>query len=202
MADLMIGKTNVTKLLREKYKKLGKGWISLVEVPAYEHMNVNTETLRILVNELKYDCVYITLSKTFDELDKLFKSKGVDTGNIFYIDAISQMYGGKQAETKRCKYASGPLDIDSITVSLREMLAGMSSDKKCVFLDSITTILLYNSMPRTIRFSQFLTHTLKNVGVDGVMVSIAKGKATETFVKQLAKLCDEAISIESEGSHT
>jgi KaiC/GvpD/RAD55 family RecA-like ATPase len=199
MADLMIGKTNVSALLRKKYASLGKGWITLVEVPASEHMGVNTESLKILINEFKYDCVYITLSKPFNELDKLFKAKGVNIDRLFYVDAISNMYGASPISTKRCAYASGPLDIDSITVSLREMLARLTSDKKSVFLDSITTVLLYNSLPRTIRFSQFLTQTLKNIGVDGIMMSITKGKATEPLVKHLATLCDEAISIEGGG---
>lgn len=69
-------------------------------------------------------------------------------------------------------------------------------EKKCVFLDSITTVLLYNSLPRTIRFSQFLTQTLKKIGVDGVMVSIAKGATTDKLITELSKLCDEVINIE------
>jgi KaiC/GvpD/RAD55 family RecA-like ATPase len=194
---ITIGKTDVTALLREKYSKLGKGWITMLEVPADRHMEVNTEALKILINEMQYECIYITLSKPFNELDKFFSSKGVKTDNLFYVDAISRMYGEKQTTTKRCAYISGPLDIDSITVSLRELLTGLTAKNKCVFLDSITTVLLYNSLSRTIRFSQFVTQTLKSMGVDGVMVSIAKGKSTERLVKELSKLCDEQISIES-----
>jgi KaiC/GvpD/RAD55 family RecA-like ATPase len=199
MADLIIEKTNVTALLKEKYKNFGKGWISLVVVPSDAHMDVNKEALRLLVNDFKYSCVYITLSKTSSDLEKLFKSNGINTNNIYFVDAISQMYGESKTETKRCVFTSGPLDIDSITVALKELLRTINSDKKCVFLDSITTVLLYNSLPRTIRFTQFLTQSLKSMGVDGVMVSIAKGKATESLVKELSKLCDEAVDITGGG---
>lgn len=195
MADLMIGKINVTKLLKEKYKKLGKGYVTLITLPTEKHMDVNTEALKILINDMKFSCIYITLSKPFEELDKLFKSKGADTSSLYFIDAISNMYGPKKSETKRCIYASGPLDIDTITSSLRELLSSISSEKKCVFLDSVTTVLLYNSLPRTLRFSQFLTQTLKSMGVDGIMVSIAKGETTEKLVESLSKLCDEVIDI-------
>jgi KaiC/GvpD/RAD55 family RecA-like ATPase len=195
MADLIIGKTNVTLLLRQKYKKLGKGWLTLVEVPAEKHMNVNSEAMKILINELGYTCVYITLSKTAVELDKLFKTEGIDTNKLFFIDAISQMYGEAAKESKRYNYTGGPLDVDSITVALRELLSSIQSEKKCVFLDSVTTVLLYNTLPRTIRFSKFLTQTLKQVGVDGVMVSMAKGETTKKLTLELQKLCDEFISI-------
>jgi KaiC/GvpD/RAD55 family RecA-like ATPase len=196
--DVNVGKTNLTNLLREKYKKLGTGWVTLLRVPTESHMKVNTEALKVLINEMKYSCIYITLGKSSTELDKLFKSKGVDVSNLYYLDAISQMYGVSKTSTKKCVYVSGPLDIDSITVSLRELLSTMQGKKKCVFLDSITTVLLYNSLSRTIRFSKFLTKTLKDIGVDGIMVSIAKGKATDNLVKELGKLCDEIVSLKTE----
>jgi KaiC/GvpD/RAD55 family RecA-like ATPase len=198
-SGVVIGNTNVTNLLRQKYKKLGSGWVSLLQVPTEKHMEVNTEALKILINEMRYSCVYITLSKGSNELDKAFKSKGIDVNNLFYIDAISQMFGTIKTSTKKCAYVSGPLDIDAITVALRDLLGTIQERKKCVFLDSITTVLLYNSLSRTVRFSKFLTQTLKSVGIDGVMVSIAKGKATETLVKELSKLCDETISLTTRG---
>ena len=120
MAELKTGELNVTDLLREKYKKFGKGWITLMEFPPEIFMDVCSESLRILINEMEYSCIYITLSKPFNELDNIFKSKDVDTNKLFYIDAISQMYGEKQTSTKKCIYASGPLDIDSITVALHQ----------------------------------------------------------------------------------
>jgi KaiC/GvpD/RAD55 family RecA-like ATPase len=197
MADLKIGSTNVTKLLREKYKMLDKkGYVTLLQVSAANNLVVNTEALKILTNENKSECIYITLGKSFTELDKFYKSKGVDVSKLYYIDAISQMYGNKKTSTKRVKYTSGPIDIDSITVELREMLPNLKTKNKYVFLDSVTTFLLYNSLHRTLRFSQFLTDTLKALGVNGVMVSIVRGKATEKLVSELSKLCDESIVID------
>lgn len=195
MADLMIGNINATKLLRDNYKQLGNGIVALVQIPTEKHLELNAEALKILLNELNYKCVYIALGKPADELDKLYKSKGVDTSRLFFVDAISKMYGIAQKPTKKVVYTSGPLDIDSIAVSVRELLPSLGSEKKCVFLDSITTVLLYNSLPRTIRFSQFLTESLKKAGVDGVMVSVAKGATTEKLVAELSKLCDKVIEI-------
>jgi KaiC/GvpD/RAD55 family RecA-like ATPase len=195
MADLLIGKTNVTKLLSEKYKKLGTGWLTLVEIPAEKHMDINAEAIKILTQDLKYSCVYITLSKSVKDLEVIFKKKGIAIDNIYYIDAISKMYGDMGPNTKKIIYTSGPLDIDALTVSVREMLSKIQAEKKCVFLDSVTTVLLYNSMPRTLRFSKFLTKTLKQSGVDGVMVSLAKGATTKGLTEELKRLSDEFIVI-------
>lgn len=197
MTDLIIGKNNVTAFLREQYFKLGKDWINLLEIPMDNHLEVTTEALKILINEQGYECVYVTLSKPAPELEKLFKSKGVDTSKLSFVDAISRMYGVKQVPSKKYNYTSGPIDIDSITIALKSLLASLNQEKKLIFLDSITTVLLYNSLPKTIRFSQFLTQTLKKIGVDGVLVSVAKGLTNERLVQEISKLCDKAISIES-----
>jgi KaiC/GvpD/RAD55 family RecA-like ATPase len=196
MNDLVISGKNVTTLLRQKYKQLKEtGWVSLVQVPSEKHMEVNVQALNVLVNELGYTCVYVSLVKPASELDKYYKAAGVDNNKLYFIDAISKMYGGEKVNTKRITYTSGPLDIDAITASLRDMLASLGTGKKCVFLDSVSTVLLYNSLPRTLRFSQFLTTTLRSLGVTGVMVSIAKGQTTIKLVVELAKLCDEMINI-------
>ena len=114
MKNLIIGKTNVTELLTKKYKKIGIGWVTLITLPAEKHIDINSEALKILVNEMNFGCIYITLVKTFDELDKLFKSKGVKTDNLYYIDAISNMYGVKETSTNRCIYSTGPIDLLSL----------------------------------------------------------------------------------------
>ena len=192
---LKIGKTDVTKLLREEAKNLGNGFISLLRVPAEKSVDVAVEALTIMINESGYECVYITLGKPFGELNKFFRSKGIDIGKLYFIDAISQMYGAPRESTKKCTYVSGPIDIDSITSALNDLLLSLSSAKKCVFLDSVTTVLLYNSLPRTVRFSKFLTRSVRDMGVDAVMVSVARGATTERLIKELSKLCDEFIDI-------
>jgi KaiC/GvpD/RAD55 family RecA-like ATPase len=196
MSDFKIGTTNVTTLLKDKYKKMkNTGWVSLIEVPADNHLEINTEALKILINEMGYKCIYITLGKTSAELDKMYGKLDVQVENIFYIDAISKMYGESKSDTKKCRFTSGPLDVEAITASVRDYLAVLGAGKKCVFLDSVTTVLLYNSLPRTLRFSQFLTQSLKKTEVTGIMVSIAKGKSTTQLIKELSKLCDEVINI-------
>jgi KaiC/GvpD/RAD55 family RecA-like ATPase len=196
MNDLIIGKKNVSSILRDRYTKLKKeGWVSLVHVPSEKHMAMNTASLQILINELGYDCIYIALGKTASQLSRDYRKVGIDTNKLYFIDAISKMYGEAKSDTKKIIYTSGPLDIDSITTSLNQFLASLNNNKVCVFLDSVSTVLLYNSLPRTIRFSQFITTTLKKVGVTGVMVTVAKGESTKKLIQELEKLCDEVLDI-------
>jgi hypothetical protein len=199
MVDLVLNKTNVTNLLREEYKKLDSGWITLIQIPSDFHQKMNTESIRILTSELKYTVIYITLGKPCSELDVLFSKEKINTDKLFYVDAISQMYGQKKADKKRYIYTAGPLDIDAISISLRSLLSQLSGERVCVLLDSVSTVLLYNSLPRTVRFSQFLTKTLKQLGVNGVIVSVTSSAVTKKLTSKLKTLCDEFIDLSKGG---
>jgi len=195
MNNVTINKTNVTKLLEEKFSRLGNGWITLLQIPIQNSMEINIEAIRTL-QTMGYEGVYITLSKDYVELSKLLKEGGIDMGKLAFVDGISQMYGMGKVKAPNVNYVEGPLSIDSIVESITEIIPKMKSNKKFVFLDSITTVLLYNSLERTLKFSNFLTVSLKKMGVVGIVVSVSKGFANEALIRELTKVSNEVINLQ------
>jgi len=196
MTNLTINKTDVTKLLTEKFGKLGQGWITLLQIPIERAVDINIEAIKTL-QSLGYEGIYITLSKDYVELSKIFQENDINMGKIAFIDGISQMYGIGKVEAPNVSYVEGPLSIDTIVESVTSIAPKMKSDKKFVFLDSITTVLLYNSLERTLKFSSFLTESLKKMGVVGVVVSVSKGFANENLVKELTRVSNEVINLQN-----
>jgi KaiC/GvpD/RAD55 family RecA-like ATPase len=196
MTNLTIGNINVGKCLKEKYAKLARGWITLMQLPIGNAMEVNIESIKTL-QSLGYEGVYITLSKDYMELAKLLKKKGVDMGKLAFIDGISQMYGIDQVDSPSVTYVAGPISIDAISEAITQIVPTMKGERKFVFLDSITTVLLYNSLERTLHFSRFLTKSLQTMQVVGVLVSVSKGFANDNLIKELAKLSNEVINLQS-----
>jgi len=195
MANLILNKIDVTELLKKKYARLGQGWVTLLLVPVEKGMTVNVEAIRVL-QSMGYEGIYVTLSKDYIELAKLFRKEKIDMGKLAFIDGISQMYGVQEVEAPNVTYVSGPLSIDAIAESIRKTAPTIEETKKFVFLDSITTVLLYNSLDRTMRFSQFLTETLKTLKLVGIVVSVSRGFANETLLRSLSKLADEVINLQ------
>jgi len=196
MSDLIIDKKNITQLLTDKYEKLGQGWITLLELPVEDSMKVNTEAIRIL-QSLGYEGIYISLSKDYIELSKILGSSGVDLGKLAFIDGISQMYGIKEVTAPNVTYVAGPLSIDAISRTVEKIAPTITQAKKFVFLDSITTVLLYNSLERTMEFTKFLTSTLKKLQLVGIVVSVSRGFANEALLIELTKVSNEVIRIQA-----
>ncbi|MCH9612729.1 MAG: hypothetical protein S4CHLAM102_12260 [Chlamydiia bacterium] len=191
---LFVKNTNVTNLFAERFQKLVSGWVLLLQVPVEETAAVNTEALRTLQNQ-DYEGVYVTLSKEYPTLSKSFADQGIDLDKIHFIDCISQMYGIKEEQSDRVSYIAGPLSIDKIVDTITERGMRIQTPNKYVFLDSITTVLLYNSLERTVHFTQFLLNAFKSLGMVGVVVSVSEGFANKTLLKELTKSADEIINL-------
>jgi len=195
---LIMDGRDITQLLIDKYKRLKKtGWITLLNAPVENYLEVNTEAIRVLIEEMGFHGIYITVNKPATELIKEFSNADLDISKLQFIDAISQTYGLKPKESKQCKYVFGPLNIKGIVDAVREFLpkATVAESKVFVFIDSITTVLLYNHLPRTIKFSKFLTEDLKKLKVNGIMVSVAAGMTSERLINEVKQFCDEVIDI-------
>jgi KaiC/GvpD/RAD55 family RecA-like ATPase len=194
MADVIINTINVTELLKDHFSRLDHGWVALLQIPVEKTMEMNIEALKTL-QSLGYEGVYITLSKDYVELSKMFREQGIDMGRLAFIDGVSQMYGIGAVDAANVKYISGPISLDGIVAAITDIIPVMKSERKFVFLDSITTVLLYNSLERTLKFSEFLTNSLKRLDVAGVMVSVSKGFANDNLIKALTKMSNEVIKI-------
>jgi len=192
--SLSINNIDITKLLKDHFSRLNQGWVGLLQVPVEKSMEVNIEALHTL-QELGYEGIYITLSKDYLELSKFFREKDIDMGRLAFIDGVSQMYGIGAVDSPNVKYISGPISLDGIVAAITDIVPAMKSTKKFVFLDSITTVLLYNSLERTLKFSEFLTSSLKRLQVAGVMVSVSKGFANDKLIKELTKMSNEVIKL-------
>jgi KaiC/GvpD/RAD55 family RecA-like ATPase len=192
--SLTINNTNITELLMDRFSRLSQSWVTVLQVPIEKTTEINVEALKTL-QELGYEGIYVTLSRDYVELSKMFREKGIDMGRLAFVDGVSQMYGIGAVDDPNVKYISGPISLDGIVTAVTDIIPAMKSQKRFVFLDSITTVLLYNSLDRTLKFSEFLTVSLKRLEVAGIMVSVSEGVANNDLIKALTKMSNEVIKL-------
>lgn len=198
MTSLMIGKTDVTKLIEERIAKQTGKWTFMFEVPEEKYFDVNLETVKILVNNKNYSGLYISLHRPYKNLVSLLKGRGIDTDKLLFIDAASSQAAVKEKDTKKCTYISKDLNIDELVKAIYRMTPNIKGEEKFLFLDSITTLTLYQPLSETLRFAEFLSRTLTKKEVNGVIVNVAKDLAQKKFIQDIVMNVDEVIRINGE----
>lgn len=195
MPDLKIGKTNVTKLIEKHVAKQKGKWVFMFELPEEQYFEVNLETVKVLINK-GYSGLYISLHRPYQNLVSLLKGKKINTNKLFFIDAASSQAEVKGKETEKCTYISKELNIDELTRAIYKMLPKIKGKKKFLFLDSITTLTLYQPLSEALRFAEFLSRTVAKEELDGVVVNVANDLAQSKFIKDIMLHVNEVIRIE------
>ncbi len=195
MADLRIGETNVTELLREELGSGEGNFVAILQVPEESYLQVNLETIRVLVKKFNYSGLYITIQRPHTNLMKLFKKQGISAERISFIDAASSAAEETGRESRNCIYVPKELGINNLTRATYKMLPNIKEEKKFLFLDSITTLMLYQPLSETLRFAEFLTRTLRKTDLSAIIMNVGSEFSKEKFIKDIVFQCDKIIEI-------
>lgn len=180
-----------TKLIKA-LQNLRRSSIVLVLSDSEKYMQINTAIIKTLTNQgLK--CIYVSVNRPADTIMELFKRKRLKTANIYFVDCVSEMSTGTTRRTEKVIYTE-PNNLTAISISVNEMINGISGDK-FVFFDSLSTLLIYNSVGTIERFSHFVTNRIRLANLRGVLLSIERDK-NKNFLNTLRSFCDEVITVD------
>lgn len=168
------------------------GNVLLYLVSAENYTKTNTQILKKLINEKKLKGIYITINRPYQNLMEIFNKNGINTQNIFFIDAITKMTGGKETEAKNCLFLDSPSNLTDITIAMRQAVKLMGDVKKFIFFDALSTLLIYNQGGSVIKFAHFLTGRIRDWKAEGVIISVQK-EMDEKLTSQLIQFCDKKL---------
>ncbi|HLC51577.1 MAG TPA: ATPase domain-containing protein [archaeon] len=115
--------------------------------------------------------VYVTVNKPYSHLESVLKRRGIDAGNIFFIDCISRYSGISIKEGGRCIFVSNPQDLTAISIAISVALKNMSGEK-AVVLDSVNTLRTFNEDQVVGRFLNFLINRMRALDVYTVLFEL------------------------------
>ena len=170
--------------LRDALPDLSGNSMLLVTVPVSETMAVNAEALRTLETQGSAG-VYVSLSNDYLTVSSALNEAGVDTGKLRFVDAASRMFGIGPVNSKEVVYVDGPLSTDSILEGITQTMRDLKGSKKFVLIDSLTTLLLYNSLEATLAFRNALRELLKKEGAAGIIVIAYRDSVDRELVEKI-----------------
>lgn len=131
--------------------------------------------------------LYITLNKPSAVLQGIFERGGLTPGSLVYLDSITNT---AERRTESCQFLGRMRELTDLCIALAKMI---SEEKvKFVFVDSVSTLLIYNDPKSVARFCHAVSEKLRSLNLPAalVMVEMEEGK---DVAAQLAQFCDAYV---------
>jgi len=179
--------------LKKEFGNLRKGSVVMVVSPAEKIIKNNTDILKVLIRGRVLG-VYITINQPYESITRILKDNGINTGKMFFIDCITKSIGGKAERHRNCLYIASPSGLTELGIAINQSLQMMKGVKKFLFMDALSTLMIYNSAGTIARFSHFIMSRVRLLGLTGIFVSIEK-EMDEILMSQISQFCDKVIKI-------
>lgn len=183
--------------LKKELVNLPDKYIILVIVSAMRYVETNVNLLKIFCNEKNLSGIYITVNRPYENISSLLDTNKVNTSNLFFIDAITKTINIASRRTEHCLYISSAESLTELSIAVSEAVKVIHGEK-FLFLDSLSTLLMYNSSGTITKFAHFLTTKIREWGIKGVLVSLEK-ETDEKLISQLTQFVDKVIVVDSKG---
>lgn len=123
---------------------------------------------------------------------------GIDTGRIFFIDAITLYATGTAPENlSNCKFVSKPNDLTAMGIAVTTTLKKFEGEKTLIFLDSVNAMLIHSSSSDLTKFIHFIISKLRIMNIAGILLAVEKG-LDPVLLSQLTTFADDLVEFPEE----
>ncbi len=138
--------------------------------------------------------LYVTINEPYSSLKSILKRNKIDDSNMFFIDCITQKIAGKSERTDKCLFISSPSNLTELGIAITEALHAIPGRKKFLFLDTLSTLLVYNKPDAIARFSHFSISKIKLMGLAGVFMSV-QNEMDAKLQQQISQFSSKVVRI-------
>lgn len=144
--------------------------------------------------------VYVSSNRPTSNLIEKFKEHGYDLkkaleeGRVRVVDLVSKNVG--DAEVEGVIYVSSASELSATQMSIEKAITRIK-DKNgpgWLLLDSIATLLVFNSSDSLLEFLHFLLGRLRVMKFDGIIFTVREGIESKT-ISTIRQFCDEIIKL-------
>ena len=185
MNPTQIRKKVVVQLARIK----SKNGVYIFVSKSKDYLTVNREIISYLTKNLKFCGVYISLNNSCKTMLEIFDKEKIDTKKLLFIESAGQE---QKSKVKNCVSLQSNQSLTELSLSIST--ACKNDMIKFVFLDSVSTLLIYNNLETTERFVHYMVNKIRNMGFFVVLISIDEEKSNQ-LLPILSQFCDKIIQI-------
>ncbi|MFH0969845.1 MAG: hypothetical protein V1776_00055 [Candidatus Diapherotrites archaeon] len=136
--------------------------------------------------------VYVTINKPY--LD-LVKTLSTAPDNVKYVDVITALTGRETVDLPHVTFLDSPLALVELNLAIAEKLKLIASNSKFLIIDSVSTLLVYNSTQAVEKFCH--TVIAKNRSENLIcLLLMVESEEYHAVVETLSQFVDKVESIQ------
>jgi hypothetical protein len=182
------------KKLEKQLKDLPENFIVGVVMPSDNYEDANTHLLNFLINRKKSSGGYISVSKPFNHIVGLLKSKDIDADNLYFIDCITKGLGAELPCINNGVFIDSPSHLTELGIAIHKYFTSESNKNKFLYIDSISTLCIHNKIENVLKFIHSVTGKMRVFGFNGVMLSLHED-TDKQLIAELGQFCDKVVHL-------
>src|SRR3989338_9399548 len=191
--ELFKPRTRLMSMSRsEQFKGLPESFIVLFIANPEDYVSQNLALLKDFVNVKKMAGIYVTVNRPYLSLLSLLKKGGIDTSRMFFIDLVTKTLNDMPERKSNRIFMGSATNLTDLSLAISQAVSANPTAKKFIYLDSLSTMLIYNEAGSLSRFSHFLTGRLREWNVDGVFISL-DSESDKELTNKMAQFCDKVV---------
>lgn len=189
--DIIDIEYGILQIIKDEIANLPEEYVLLVVVTPKNYENVVLSFMQIFLNERKLFGTYITTNKPFRKILENFLRKRIKADNLFFIDCITKEAPGDSIDGIKVFSSQ---NVTEINVLLDKVIKQKKKGGEFIFLDSISTLLVYNDVKTVEKFVHALLERIYRWKTKGVFITVETA-ANRLVIENLSLFFDKVIRL-------
>ena len=182
----------IKQVIESELTKLPEEFTVLIIVKPNNYEKVVLGFMDILLNEKKLFGTYITTNKPFRKILENFLKNGIKAENLFFVDCVTKE---REPAGERGIKVFSSQNVTEITVLLDKAIKSKQHGGEFIFLDSVSTLLVYNDEKTVEKFVHALLERIYHWKTKGIFVTV-ETRGNEITIENLALFFDKTIRMQ------
>jgi len=184
------------RAINEALKGHSDSSVILLEAPVENYFEANLSSVKSLLNN-GFEGVYLSFQRPFKNVSALFEQQDIDINKLLIIDGATSCTGEINEKNSRCIDLSKDLEAEDIAKTICSSLNKLKSKNRFVFVDSLTTMALYEPLSKAGKFPDFLMNTIRKNEIENIVLlfNVAEDLMQNRCFGSLSSYADEYIHL-------
>ncbi|MCJ7571846.1 MAG: hypothetical protein MUO82_08225 [Candidatus Thermoplasmatota archaeon] len=191
-----IKRKKLDHILKERLKSYNEGSVVVIKTPVENYLQTNISSIKTMVDN-GYEGIYLSFQRPFKNISNIFEQNNIDLEKIFVVDCASVFSNSIQEPDFHNINLDPNFNIEDIVEKINKSIGYLKSNKKFVFIDSLSTLAVHKSLSETLLFSEYMINKIRRNKSDDVtfIFNVAKELDKKRYIQNINVYADEHIHL-------